>query len=167
MIRRRLLILLLLMPIALGGCGYGLRGAGGAAPGFTDLRLRLAQSEPDFERLMRRGLEAAGIRLHEAEEANVQGFPLLAIGPEQFSGRPASTTVQARAAQITLQLAVRFSLADGETLLIDSETLSAERTYYQDLRTIAGNREEAELLREEMRRDIASQLLRRLAAVGR
>ena len=75
--------------------------------------------------------------------------------------------MQARAAQITLQLAVRVNLTDGETALIDMETLNVERTYYQDLRNIAGNREEAELLREEMRRDLVAQLMRRLEGAGR
>lgn len=142
-------------------CGYSLRGA---APGFTDLRLDLTQANPEMARLLRRNLETAGIRLHPAEDADSQSFPLLLVGAEQFSGRPATTTPQARAAQISLQLAVRVGLVDGGAPLIDGETLVVERTYYQDLRNIAGNREEAELLRREMRQELAAQLLRRLRA---
>lgn len=158
---------LALLLIAIAGCGYNLRGTGAGAPEFTDLRLQLPESEPEFERVLLRSLQTAGIGVHEAGDANARNFPLLAIGPELFSGRPASTTVQARAAQITLQLAVRVNLTDGETALIDMETLNVERTYYQDLRNIAGNREEAELLREEMRRDLVAQLMQRLEAAGR
>ena len=143
------------------GCGYNLRGTGAGAPEFSDLRLQLPGAEPEFERILRRSLETAGI---VAYEAGAPDFPLLSIGPESFSGRPASTTVQARAAQITLRLAVQFNLTDGETILIDQETLSVERTYYQDLRNIAGNREEAELLRGEMRQELVAQLMRRLEA---
>jgi len=166
---RRFLFSLLpeLMLVTLAGCGYNLRGTGAGAPDFTDLRLQLPESEPEFERVLLRSLQTAGIGVHEAGDANARSFPLLAIGPELFSGRPASTTAQARAAQITLQLAVRVNLTDGETALIDMETLNVERTYYQDLRNIAGNREEAELLREEMRRDLVAQLMRRLEAAGR
>ncbi len=149
------------------GCGYNLRGTTAAAPEFTDLRLQLPESEPEFERVLLRSLQTAGIGVHEAGDAGARNYPLLTIGPELFAGRPASTTVQARAAQITLRLAVRVNLTDGETALIDRENLSVERTYYQDLRNIAGNREEAELLREEMRRDLAAQLMRRLEAAGR
>ncbi len=165
---RRLLFALLpaLMLAAAAGCGYNLRGAGDGARDFTDLRLRWPGAEPEFDRILRRGLEAAGFGLHDAEDA-ARRFPLLAIGPESFSGRPASTTAQARAAQITLRLALRIRLTDGETMLIDGETLSVERTYYQDLRNIAGNREEAELLREEMRRELAARLARRLEAAAR
>lgn len=165
MIRRLLLHLLPALVLAtLAGCGYNLRGSGSEAQGFTDLRLQLPASEPEFERILRRGLQTAGIRAYDAGDDNATNFPLLAIGPEQFSGRPASTTVQARAAQITLRLTVRVNLSDGETVLIDRESLNVERTYYQDLRNIAGNREEAELLREEMRRDLVAQLMRRLEA---
>lgn len=166
---RRYLICLLpaLMLATLADCGYNLRGTTAAAPEFTDLRLQLPESEPEFERVLLSNLRTAGIGVHDAGDADARSFPLLAIGPELFSGRPASTTVQARAAQITLQLAVRVNLTDGETALIDRETLNVERTYYQDLRNIAGNREEAELLREEMRRDLVAQLMRRLEAAGR
>lgn len=166
---RRYLICLLpaLMLATLAGCGYNLRGTAAAAPEFTDLRLQLPESEPEFERVLLRSLRTAGIGVHDAGDAGARSFPLLAIGPELFSGRPASTTVQARAAQVTLRLAVRVNLTDGETALIDRETLHVERTYYQDLRYIAGNREEAELLREEMRRDLAARLMRRLEAAGR
>ena len=149
------------------GCGYNLRGSTAAEPEFTDLRLQLPESEPEFERVLLRSLQTAGIGVHDADDVDARNFPLLAIGPELFSGRPASTTVQAHAAQITLQLAVRVNLTDGETALIDRETLNVERTYYQDLRNIAGNREEAELLREEMRRDLVAQLMRRIEAAGR
>ena len=158
---------LALLLITAVGCGYNLRGTMAGAPEFTDLRLQLPQSEPEFERVLLRSLQTAGIGVHAAGDTNARNFPLLAIGPELFSGRPASTTVQARAAQITLRLAVRVNLTDGETAWIDGETLNVERTYYQDLRNIAGNREEAELLREEMRRDLVAQLMRRLEAAGR
>ena len=168
MTRRFLFSLLpVLMLVTLAGCGYNLRGTGAGAPDFTGLRLQLPESGPEFERVLLRSLQTAGIGVHEAGDASVRNFPLLAIGPELFSRRPASTTAQARAAQITLQLAVRVNLTDGETALIDMETLNVERTYYQDLRNIAGNREEAELLREEMRRDLVAQLMRRLEAAGR
>lgn len=160
-------LLLALWLLTTAGCGYELRGSGVLAPQFTDLRLQLPESEPEFAGELLRGLQTAGIGVHDADAADARDFPLLAIGPEQFSGRPASTTVQARAAQITLQLAVRANLTDGQNVWIDRETLSVERTYYQDLRNIAGNREEAELLREEMRRELVAQLMRRLEAAGR
>ena len=149
------------------GCGYELRGSVALAPQFADLRLRLPESEPELAAELLRGLQTAGIGVHDADAADAGDFPLLAMGPEQFSGRPASTTVRARAAQITLQLAVRVNLTDGETAWIDRETLSVERTYHRDLRNIAGNRGEAELLRGEMRRDLIAQLVRRLEAAGR
>lgn len=163
---RRLLFYMLpaLMLATINSCGYNLRGTGVGTPEFSELRLQLPGAEPEFERILRRSLETAGIRVYGAGDTGAGDSPLLAVGPESFSGRPASTTVQARAAQITLQLVVQINLTDGETALIDLETLSVERTYYQDLRNIAGNREEAELLREEMRQELVAQLMRRLEA---
>ena len=159
----------LLLPLA-SGCGYQLRGSdsgAGAASGFSDLRLQMPQSEADFARLLRRQLASSGFILHEADDAAAADFPLLSIGGEAFSGRPASTTVLARAAQVTLRLSIRINLADGSESLINAETLTVERTHYQDLRNIAGNREEAELLRGEMRAELMAQILRRLEALNR
>ena len=168
MARRLLLPLLPALLLALAaGCGYQLRGVDGAAPGFSDLRLRIPQSEPGFNSLLRRRLETAGITLHAAGDPSAQEYPLLSIGGEAFSGRPASTTVLARAAQVTLRLSLRIQLVDDGQTLIDGENLTVERTYYQDLRNIAGNREEAELLRSEMRQELAAQILRRIEAAGR
>ncbi len=166
--RRLLLPLLpaLLLSLA-AGCGYQLRGMDGAAPGFSDLRLQIPQSEPGFADLLRRGLESAGITLHAAGDPAAREYPLLSIGGEAFSGRPASTTVLARAAQVTLRLSLRIQLVAGGRTLINGENLSVERTYYQDLRNIAGSREEAELLRREMRQELAAQILRRIEAAGR
>ena len=166
----------LLLPLVT-GCGYQLRGSGSGArttTDFSDLRLQMPQSEADFARLLRRRLESSGFTLHEADDAAAAQFPLLSIGGEAFSGRPASTTVLARAAQVTLRLSIRINLAhdsenpavSGETL-INAETLTVERTHYQDLRNIAGNREEAELLRGEMRAELVAQILRRLEALER
>ena len=160
-----LLVALLLAPAP--GCGYQLRGIDGAAPGFHGLRLQIPQSEPGFAFLLRRSLETAGITPHAAADPAAQAYPLLSIGGETFSGRPASTTVLARAAQVTLRLSLRIQLVAGGQTLIDGENLSVERTYYQDLRNIAGNREEAELLRSEMRQELAEQILRRIEAASR
>ena len=171
-LRRRILFVLLpalLLPLAT-GCGYQLRGSdsgAGAGPDLSDLRLQMPQSEADFARLLRRRLESSGFILHEADDAAAADFPLLSIGGEAFSGRPASTTVLARAAQVTLRLSIRINLAHDSETLINAETLTVERTHYQDLRNIAGNREEAELLRGEMRAELMAQILRRLEALNR
>ncbi len=170
--RRRLLKLLppLLLAglgvAATGGCGYQLRSAGGTAATFSGLRLRIVDAEGGFERMLRRGLMAGGTALYVEDDTAAADFPLLLVGAERFFGRPASTTPQARTAQVTVQLSIRVHLAAGETALIDDETITVERTYYQDLRTIAGNREEADLLREEMRRELVNRVLRRLEAAG-
>ncbi len=168
MARRLLLPLLPALLLALAaGCGYQLRGMDGAMSGWRDLRLQIPQSEPGFNSLLRRRLETAGITLHAAVDPAAREYPLLSIGSETFSGRPASTTVLARAAQVTLRLSLRIQLVDDGQTLIDGENLTVERTYYQDLRNIAGNREEAELLRSEMRQELAAQILRRIEAAGR
>ncbi len=159
--RRRLLKLWPALLPALPGCGYTLRGARTGRGRLSQLQLRMPDSEPALERILRRSLETAGYRLAPTSGA------VLALGPERFSGRPASTGVQARAAQISLQLAVEVSLRDAENVLIDRETLSVSRTYYQDTRNIVGNRGEADLLREEMRFELIDRLMRRLETIER
>ena len=76
MIRRFLFSLpLALLLITAVGCGYNLRGTSTGVPEFTDLRLQLPESEPEFERVLLRSLQTAGIGVHEAGDASAPKFP--------------------------------------------------------------------------------------------
>ena len=161
------LIALSCLALVLGACGFSLRGSDTLSANFSDLQYYAEQPNSELSRLLRRSLESADLNLIVVEPSAADAtHPLLGIANEQLVSRPVTINPRARAAQIELRLSVTIGLMQGEQALIAPETLFVERTYFQDIENISGNQEEAEIISQELRRELIDQLMRRLAAVG-
>lgn len=153
--------------LLLGGCGFSLRGSDTLSTSFSELQYYAEQPNSELSRLLRRSLEGADVNLSAVTVAEADpATPLLGVANEQLSSRPVTINSRARAAQIELRLSVTVALMHGEQALIAPETLYVERTYFQDVENISGNQEEAEIISQELRRELIDQLMRRLAAVA-
>ncbi|MEL0137059.1 MAG: LPS assembly lipoprotein LptE [Halieaceae bacterium] len=86
----------------------------------------------------------------------------LTLREEQFEQRNVSLTAQARAAEMELTLSVDFVLQQEETLPLEG-TARVSQQMLNDPRNVVGKTEEMRLLREEMRRDLARQIVRRVS----
>ena len=142
-------------------CGFQLKGAdpNGASTGLQGLELRLISVQPrsDLTREVSRELSNAGAVLTDATDSALQ----LTLQAEQFSQRNVSLTAQARAAELELTLSVNFVLEQTEQDPTDARA-TVSRQMLNDPRNIVGKTEELRLLREEMRRDLAAQIVRRI-----
>jgi len=157
----------LILFILLAGCGYSLRGDAELPPSFA--RIALSQQQPggEFARLLERSLRAADIEVVTDTAAFSGDMPRLTVSGETVSNRPVTVNARARAAQYELRVAVEVGLELSNRTLLETQTLSVERSYFEDIENIAGSQEEAELLVTEMRRELVNQLLRRLEAAAR
>ena len=88
----------------------------------------------------------------------------LGIGGEQASERVLSVNANARAGEYELTTSVAVQLRRG-TDVLGTETLSVSRVYLADPENAVAKNEEAELIRDEMRRELAQQILRRLQSL--
>ena len=141
-------------------CGFQLKGTGSSeSMGLQGLELRLVSVQPrsDLTREVSRELSNAGAVLTDATEPALQ----LTLQAEQFSQRNVSLTAQARAAELELTLSVDFVLEQTEQDPTDARA-TVSRQMLNDPRNIVGKTEELRLLREEMRRDLAAQIVRRI-----
>ena len=86
----------------------------------------------------------------------------LTLKPEQFSQRNLSLTAQARAAELELTLASDFILTRADQGPVIARA-TVNRQMLNDPRNVVGKTEELRLLREEMRRDLAAQIVRRVS----
>ncbi len=86
----------------------------------------------------------------------------LTLKPEQFTQRNLSLTAQARAAELELTLLADFTLNQQASDQIDARA-TVTRQMLDDPRNVVGKTEEIRLLREEMRRDLADQIARRIS----
>ncbi len=161
----RLLTLCTLLAVT-SACGFSMRGSDSLSANFDNLQFYSEQSNSDFSRLLQRSLIDADLNLIEVDPEDADpGSPLFGIASEQLVSRPVTINSRARAAQIELRLSVIIGLMDGEQPIIAPETLFVERTYFQDVENISGNQEEAEIIAQELRRELVDQIMRRLAAV--
>ena len=133
---------------------------------FSELQLNLSQPNSEFSRMLRRSLDVAEIStelVSSLEDVDLTSpIAVLAIGDEQISNRPVTVNARARAAQYEMRLSVTIALGQANELLIEPETLFVDRTYFEDIENLAGNREEVEIIAAEMRRELVNQLMRRL-----
>ena len=86
---------------------------------------------------------------------------------ERSSRRTIATTNVIDAAEYELRLELDVSILKGETVLVESTTLVAERVYELDRVNLSGSVEEQTLLMNEMRVQLARQLLRQVDMLSR
>ena len=146
----------------LAGCGFQLKGsdANSNSAKLEGMTLQLISSQPRSEltREVSKALSAAGLVLLEEGDAMLT----LVLQPELFMQRNISLTAQARAAELELTLFADFTLNQQASEPIDARA-TVTRQMLNDPRNVVGKTEEIRLLREEMRRDLADQIARRVS----
>ena len=148
--------------MCLAGCGFQLKGSDAASSsvkleGLT-LQLISSQHRSELTREVSRALSATGLMLLEEGDAMLT----LVLQPEQFMRRNVSLTAQTRAAELELTLSADFTLNQQASNPIDARA-TVTRQMLNDPRNVVGKTEEIRLLREEMRRDLADQIARRVS----
>ena len=148
--------------MCLAGCGFQLKGSDAASSsvkleGIT-LQLISSQHRSELTREVSRALSATGLMLLEEGDAMLT----LVLQPEQFMRRNVSLTAQTRAAELELTLSADFTLNQQASDPIDARA-TVTRQMLNDPRNVVGKTEEIRLLREEMRRDLADQIVRRVS----
>ena len=154
--------LAVLLCLVLAGCGFQLKGAGNASSQtLTDVPVALISSQPRGELT---AAVANQLRLEGALPGTGAGDELtLRLGEERFQQRNLSLTAQARSAEVELTMTVALTLRRGDSDLIPTSDAQVVRQFLNDPRNVVGKTEELRLLREEMRRDLAAQITRRIA----
>ena len=148
--------------MCLAGCGFQLKGSDAASSSvkLEGMTLQLISSQPRSEltREVSRALSATGLMLLEEGDAMLT----LVLQTEQFMRRNVSLTAQTRAAELELTLSADFTLNQQASDPIDARA-TVTRQMLNDPRNVVGKTEEIRLLREEMRRDLADQIARRVS----
>jgi LPS-assembly lipoprotein len=153
-----------LLLLLLSGCGFHLRGS-------VELPQAMARSYIVADKSSALGLElentlrAAG---GEVVRTRAEATAVLTLHEERLGSRVLTLDAQGRASGLVLTLLASFSLVDGAgALLVDREGVRIEREYSFDPDNVLAQGGEASVLHEEMRRQAAAQILRRVRALSR
>ena len=146
---------------ALCSCGFSLRGTAALPLALQNLQVQSADANSDIARELRRALRNNNVNVDDTQPTS--GYSLQ-VGQEQNSERALSVNNQARAGEYQLTMSVPFQLLSAGTTVLGPETISLERVYLADPENAAAKSDEARLIQQEMRRELALQILRRLQA---
>ena len=157
------IVLALTISCLLGGCGFQLKGTdtntSNASLEGKSFRLLSAQPRNELTAALIQQLTLSGATVVDSNDARY----LINLGPETFQQRNLSLTAQARSAEVELTMTADIHLRlDGE-FLIEPTTATVVRQFLNDPRNVVGKTEELRLLREEMRGDLAAQIVRRIS----
>ena len=157
---RILLAAILLM--ALSSCGFQLRGSGGSALDVE--RVSVIGTASDLMDEIEDTLKSIGVEVVSDSTAEYS----IQILSERRTRRPVATSGNITVSEYEVRLRSVFNVSDALGVLVVPEAeLSAQRIYSFDSTNIISAGEEEDLLVEEMRQDLAAQLVRRLSATLR
>ena len=169
---KRLLLAACLLPV-LAGCGFHLRNALLLPPDLGPLQVVGRDPHSQLVKDLTQAMERAGAQIARDgppvdASGNAASVARLEIVSERWGSLPLSVDSQGRAQEFTLRYAVIFRLrrADG-TDLVPQQVQELSRDYIASPAVAAGTESEREILATELRRSMASSILRRIDAVSR
>jgi LPS-assembly lipoprotein len=149
--------------LLLSACGFSLRGTAELSSQFQPLHVESLDPSSAMLRELQRVFTNNHVAL--ATDANSDGYSL-GIGQESSSERALSVNATARAGEYEIEMTLPFQLRHDGDVVLPPETLSLSKVYLADPDNAIAKNEEAELIRTEMRREMARQILRRLQTLS-
>ena len=168
MIRNALTVLLVL---ALAGCGFHLRDRLALPEDTPPVQVVSTTPFSELATILERNLRNAGALVVTREQ--VQAEPGMAVArldivSERWGDLPIAIDDQGRAQEFSLRYAAIFAfrLADG-TDLVPQQAVELSRDYVSPPEDATGTSTEREILADELRREMAASILRRIDGVAR
>jgi LPS-assembly lipoprotein len=154
MIKRNLLVMGL--AVLLSACGFQLRGTGTSELSIKEMDLSARDAYGQTVTQLRDVLKRSGVDVHT-------GAPYrLVLTNEKQSQRSASYATANQAAEYELTTELDYSIQGLNNLELMSDKIEVRKTYLRDGSNITGSEQEADIAREEMRRDLVNAMVTRL-----
>lgn len=154
MIKRNLLVMGL--AVLLSACGFQLRGTGTNELSLKELDLGARNQYGPTVMQLRRTLESSGVKVYA-------GAPYkLVLTNEQETQRAATYNGGSRSAEYELTIVLNYALEGQNDTPLLEDKLQVQKYYIHDGNNINGSDQEANQVREEMRRDLVQGMMARL-----
>ena len=153
--------LVTLATLLLTSCGFALRGTATLPAALQPLFLEGANDSTPIRRELQRVLVDNRVTL--ADDNKTSNYSL-AIGNEQSSERALSVNANARAGEYEIVMSANYQIRKGAAAVQAPQTVTLAKVYLADPENAIAKTEEANIIRNEMRREMAQLILRRLQA---
>ena len=140
-------------------CGFQLRGTGTMQMALSELNFAARDALSPLAKQVKTSL--ANNKIDVLSTADYT----LYLGAEESKQRTASFTAGTRSAEYTITSSAAYELRSGSLPALLTDRLEVQRTYAHNQDNVTGSGQEAEVLREEMRRELVAQLMMRLQAI--
>ncbi|HKM36229.1 MAG TPA: LPS assembly lipoprotein LptE [Thiopseudomonas sp.] len=140
-------------------CGFHLRGTGTMQMALSELNFSARDALSPLAKQVKIGL------INNKVDVLSSADYTLYLGAEESKQRTASFTAGTRSAEYTITSSAAYELRSGNLPALLTDRLEVQRTYAYNQDNVTGSGQEAELLREEMRRELVTQLMMRLQAI--
>jgi LPS-assembly lipoprotein len=148
--------------VLLGGCGFHLQGHTPLPPVVRTPFLEAPDRQSDFIQYLRHALLSNGAQLTpERDKASA----VVSILRDSVARRVLSVSATNQPNQYEVTYTVGFTVSAAGKELLPPQEVSATRTYSFDERILLAKNHEEEILRQDMARDLADMVMRRLASL--
>ncbi|MCQ4307042.1 LPS assembly lipoprotein LptE [Pseudomonas stutzeri] len=157
MIKRNLVVVGL--TLLLSACGFHLRGTGETSFALEEINLQARNSHGETAKQLEELLKDNGVRVHP-------GAPYtLDLVREQNQQRTASYTSSARSAEYELTSVLAYEFRGPQSTVLLQDSVEVQKVYVHDSNNLISSDQEANQLRQEMRRELLQQLSMRIRGV--
>ena len=146
----------------LAGCGFHLQGRTPLPAVVRQPFVEAPDRQSDFVQYLRHALLSNGAQL--TAERN-QASAVVSILRDNVSRRVLSVSATNQPNQYEVTYTVGFTVSAAGKELLPPQEVSATRTYSFDERILLAKNHEEEILRQDMARDLADMVMRRLASL--
>ncbi|KAF1685430.1 hypothetical protein B1992_11845 [Pseudoxanthomonas broegbernensis] len=161
------LLIVLVATLALAGCGFHLRERLALPSDTPPVRVISNTPYSELVTILERNLRNAGASVAGAQAAGGE-VARLEIVSERWGDLPIAIDERGRAQEFSLRYATIFSfrMADGAEL-VPQQSVELSRDYVSPPEDVTGTSTEREILADELRREMAASILRRIDSVVR
>ncbi|WCE04300.1 LPS assembly lipoprotein LptE [Pseudoxanthomonas sp. JBR18] len=159
------LLAVILLAVSLSACGFHLRSKIALPSDLGPVKVAATDAYSPLARDLSVGLRGAGAIPADDAKAKVATLDIMS---ERWGDQPIALDEQGRALEYSLRYAVifRFTRADGSEL-VPQQVVELSRDYVAEATNLTGATSEREILADELRRDMAQAILRRIDGVVR
>ncbi|EQM73710.1 LPS assembly lipoprotein LptE [Stutzerimonas stutzeri] len=147
------------LALLLSACGFQLRGTGETSFALEEINLQARNSYGDTAKDLEELLKDNGVRVYPGARYTLD------LVREQNRQRTASYTTAARTAEYELSSVLDYQFRGPQDTVLLEDSVEARKVYVHDSSNLIGSDQEAEQLRQEMRRELLQQVSMRIRGI--